>query len=176
MLEVLSIGYKMEGGERQLWFSCHISGVPLCWFVNWAPSCFTWWYRNQGSFSLWITWGHGQANGIFCMKERKMISPQAYRCFWKYLSSLPRLPEGKNETQRKLGGPAPAKTNAKMPLALEGLPLTQGMTDLLSKGPGRKCFRLNRPHVVSMACLSSFKNILQPFKKYIKSIFCSGLC
>lgn len=34
-------------------------------------------------------WAHVQASGVFCMKERKMISPQAYGCFWKYLRSLP---------------------------------------------------------------------------------------
>lgn len=117
---------------------------------------------QSGSLGLW---GCVQTNGVFGMKERKIISPQAYRCFWKYLSSLPLLLGQKNKIQRKLGGPAPAKTNAKMPLALERLSVRQGMTNLWCEGPGSKYFRLYRPHVVSVACLSSCKNILQPLKK-----------
>jgi len=61
-----------------------------------------------------------------------------------------------------------------MPLGLDSLPLRQGMTNLLCEGPGSKCFRLNRPRVVSLACLSSFKNVLQPFKKNVKSILAQG--
>lgn len=127
----------------------------------------------MNNFQFQIIWAY-KTSDIFCVKKGKYFLHNHAVFLEMTLFPPPHLnPNSKKRIWRTLGGLVPAKTNAKMLLALE-TSLRGRDGKRLWKGPDSECLRFCRLHRVSVAnffhLLNKFSN---PFKN-VESILSSG--